>query len=46
MLAIGGPALLTASAAGAAWLVLLVVARRTLTGPWAHHDARRAPTPP
>lgn len=41
----GGTALLTASAAGAAWLVLLVVAGRTLTGPWAHHRARCAVTP-
>ncbi|NJP68302.1 hypothetical protein HCJ92_18865, partial [Streptomyces sp. ventii] len=37
LVAAGGPPLLTATVAGVAWLVLLVVAWRTLTGPWAHH---------
>ncbi|MFX4291285.1 hypothetical protein [Streptomyces bohaiensis] len=43
--AVGGSALPTAAAAGAAWLVLLLVAWRTLTGPWAHHGPPDGPPP-
>ncbi|WP_130796666.1 hypothetical protein [Streptomyces otsuchiensis] len=42
-LGLGGPPLLPAVLAGAVWLVLLVYAARTLTGPWAHHSAPVAP---